>query len=180
MKTGFHHTEGGEVLTDFESYVEQYSRYLSKFCIKLCGNLDDADDLFQDTWTRALQYFDTYQPEMNFKTWLFTICVNIYRNTRQRKSRTARKDFPTAEEKERFFETLEQEDRDIDEHLDLYLALEALPKKYRVVLTLFYLREFSGREIAQILGIPEGTVSSRLHTAKKLLKRRLDDEEHHR
>ena len=50
-------------MTDFDEYVARYSRYLSKFCIKLCGDLDDADDLFQDTWMRALQHFDAYDPD---------------------------------------------------------------------------------------------------------------------
>lgn len=164
-------------MTDFEAYAAQYGRDLSKFCIKLCGNIDDADDLFQDTWTRALQYFDAYDPEKSFKTWLFTICVNLYRTAGRRKNTSVQKTFSSAEEKERFLQTVADEEDDIDERLDLYRALNALPKKYRVVLTLYYWREFSGREIAGMLNIPEGTVSSRLHTAKKLLKRRLTYEE---
>ena len=112
---------------------------------------------------------------MSFKTWLFTICVNIYRNAGKRKYNTLRREFSTNEEKERFLSTISAGEQDIDERLDLYRALNSLPKKYRAVLTLCYLHEFTGREIAAILSIPEGTVSSRLHTAKKLLKRRLDD-----
>ena len=162
-------------MTDFDAYVARYSRDLSKFCIKLCGNIDDADDLFQDTWTRALTYFNAYDPEKSFKTWLFTICVNLYRNAGKRKYNTLRKDFSTDKEKERFLNTLPQDEQDIDERLDLYHALNSLPKKYRVILSLYYLCEFTQKEIAQILSIPEGTVSSRLHAAKKLLKRRLQD-----
>ena len=167
-------------MTDFEAYVAQYARDLSKFCIKLCGNIDDADDLFQDTWTRALAHFDAYNPALSFKTWLFTICVNLYRNTGKRKYNTTRREFSSTEEKERFLNTVAAEAEDIDERLDLYRALDTLPKKYRLVLTLYYLRAFTGREIAGMLGIPEGTVSSRLHHAKKLLKRRLQDESYDR
>lgn len=72
--------------------------------------------------------------------------------------------------------TIAQDEQDIDECLDLHRALNSLPRKYREVLSLYYLRAFKGREIAAILGIPEGTVNSRLHHAKKLLKRRLEDE----
>ena len=162
-------------MTDFEAYVARHSRGLSKFCIKLCGSIDDADDLFQDTWTRALEHFDAYDPEKSFQTWLFTICVNLYRNAGKNKYNTTRREFSTTEEKDRFFDTVPAEERDIDEQLDLYRALNSLPKKYRVVLSLFYLRAFTTREIAEILHIPEGTVGSRLHTAKKLLKRRMQD-----
>ena len=163
-------------MTDFDEYVARYSRYLSKFCIKLCGDLDDADDLFQDTWMRALQHFDAYDPDKSFQTWLFTICINIFRNTQKRKSHTSHRRFSSTEEKERFLNTIAQDEQDIDERLDLHRALSSLPAKYREVLSLYYLREFKGREIAAILGVPEGTVNSRLHHAKKLLKRRLEDE----
>ncbi|MBQ3264563.1 MAG: sigma-70 family RNA polymerase sigma factor [Ruminococcus sp.] len=167
-------------MTDFEAYVTRYSHGLSKFCIKLCGGIDDADDLFQDTWTRALEHFDAYDPEKSFQTWLFTICVNLYRNAGKSKYNTTRREFSSTEEKQRFFDTVPAEEQDIDERLDLYRALNSLPKKYRVVLSLFYLRAFTTREIAEILHIPEGTVGSRLHTAKKLLKRRLQDGSHDR
>ena len=167
-------------MTDFEAYVERYSPFLSKFCIKLCGDLNDADDLFQETWARALQHFDAFDPEQSFKTWLFTICVNLDRDAKRRKRHTARRSFISAEEKERFLNTIPQEERDIDERLDLYHALNSLPEKYRVILSLYYLREFTGKEIAAILGIPEGTVASRLHTAKKLLKRRLENGSYYR
>ena len=163
-------------MTDFDEYVARYSRYLSKLCIKLCGDLDDADDLFQDTWMRALQHFDAYDPDKSFQTWLFTICINTFRNTQKRKSHTSHRRFSSTEEKERFLYTIAQDEQDIDERLDLHRALSSLPTRYREVLSLYYLREFKGREITAILGVPEGTVNSRLHHAKKLLKRRLEDE----
>ncbi|MBQ6154171.1 MAG: RNA polymerase sigma factor [Ruminococcus sp.] len=160
----------------FEQYVELYSRDLSKFCIKLCGNIDDAEDLFQDTWTRALRYFKIYDEKKSFKTWLFTICVNIYKNSSKLKYNSRKIEFSTTEEKERFFSTIPSSQEDRDEYIDLLSAIAALPKKHRVVITLYYFKEFSQKEIAEILSIPEGTVSSRLTTAKKLLKRRLSDD----
>ena len=64
----------------------------------------------------------------------------------------------------------------VDQYLDLYDALHSLPKKHRLVITLYYFRDFTQKEIAEILAVPEGTVASRLSTAKKLLKRRLSHE----
>ena len=163
-------------MVGFEQYVELYSRDLSKFCIKLCSDIDDAEDLFQDTWTRALQYFDRYDENKSFKTWLFTICVNLYKNAGKLKYHSQKLEFATTEEKERFFSLIPSDQKDRDEYIDLLSAIASLPKKHRVVITLYYFREFTQKEIAEILSIPEGTVSSRLTAAKNLLRRRLSDD----
>ena len=162
-------------MTDFERYVSDYSRDLTRFCLHLCGNTHDAEDLFQDTWTRAFAKLGQYKPDRSFKSWLFAICVNIFKNTKSLKYNTARAAL-TAEEQERFINSVPDAEKDIDAYLDLYEALYSLPKKHRAVIILFYFREFTQREIAAILHIPEGTVKSRLNSAKKLLERRLSDE----
>ncbi len=167
-------TRGGDGLTDFERYVNDYSRDLTRFCLHLCGNTQDAEDLFQDTWTRALDKLGQYRPEHSFKSWLFAICVNIYKNTKTLKYHTSRAEL-SAEEQERLIASIPDAQKDVDAYLDLYEALYSLPKKHRAVIILYYFREFSQREIAAILRIPEGTVKSRLSTAKKLLERRLSD-----
>lgn len=168
---------GGVNLTDFERYVAEYSPDLTRFCMKLCSNVHDAEDLFQDTWARAFDKFEHYQSEYSFKSWLFTICVNNYKNSKREKYNSSKAVFSSAEEKERFMRSIPAGEKDIDAYLDLHTAIHALPKKHRVVLVLYYFREFSLSEIAMMLDIPEGTVKSRLNTAKKLLKRRLSHEE---
>ena len=164
-------------MTDFEKYVALYSRDLTRFCMKLCGNVHDAEDLFQDTWARALDKLKLYDEQRSFKNWLFAICVNLYKNTGKSKYNSARIVFATDEEKERFFASIPDKNKDIDAYIALHTALGELPKKHRVVIILFYFKEFSLKEISEILNIPEGTVKSRLNTAKNLLKRRLYDEE---
>lgn len=163
-------------MTDFEGYTEKYSRDLTRLCTKLCSDPHDAEDLFQDTWVRAFNRIDQYDSSKSFKTWLFTICVSIYRNSGKSKYNTSRLSFRTTEEKERFLNSIPDGEKDIDAYLSLQAALSELPKKHRAVIILYYFREFSQKETAQILGIPEGTVKSRLSTAKKLLKRRLDND----
>ncbi len=66
-------------MTDFERYVAEYSPDLTRFCMKLCANVHDAEDLFQDTWARAFDKFNRYKPENSFKSWLFTVCVNCFK-----------------------------------------------------------------------------------------------------
>lgn len=164
-------------MTDFERYVEAYSRDLTRFCVKLCGNIHDAEDLFQDTWARAFDKFEQYRPEYSFKSWLFAICASIFKNAKRHKYNSTKAVFASEEEKERFIRSIPAREQDVDAYLDLHTAMLSLSKKYRLVLVLYYFREFSQREIAEMLDIPEGTVKSRLNTAKKLLKRRLYDEE---
>ncbi|MBQ3298980.1 MAG: RNA polymerase sigma factor, partial [Ruminococcus sp.] len=144
---------------------------------KLCGDVHDAEDLFQDTWARALDKFDQYDPSGSFKGWLFTICANLFRNSKKLKYNSSKAVFSSKEEKETFLNSIPDQETDVDAYLDLHAAILSLPKKHRLVLVLYYFREFSQSEIARMLDIPEGTVKSRLNTAKKLLKRRLYDEE---
>ena len=163
-------------MTDFDRYVSMYSRDLTRLCLKLCADPHDAEDLFQDTWTRAFDYIDRYSSDHSFKTWLFTICVNIFKNSSKSKYNTTKLNFNDSDEKERFLNSIPDDQPDIDSYLALRTALSALPKKHRAVIILYYYREFSQSEIAEILDIPEGTVKSRLNTAKKLLKRRLEND----
>ena len=167
-------------MTDFERYVAEYSPQLTRFCMKLCGNIHDAEDLFQDTWARAFDRIDQYRPSYSFESWLFAICANLFKNSKKLKYNSSKAVFATQEEKERFIRSIPAEEKDIDAYLDLHTAMMELPKKHRLVLVLYYFRSFTQQEIADILDIPEGTVKSRLNTAKKLLKRRLYDEEDQR
>lgn len=167
-------------MTDFERYVADYSPDLTRFCMKLCGNIHDAEDLFQDTWARVFDKFEQYEPDRSFKSWLFAICANIFKNTKKSKYNSSKAVFATDEEKERFIRSIPDKEQDVDAYLDLHAAMQTLQKKHRVVIVLFYFREFSLSEIALMLEIPEGTVKSRLNTAKKLLKRRLSHEESQR
>lgn len=172
--------QGGEDLTEFERYAADYSPELTRFCVKLCGNVHDAEDLFQDTWARAFERLEQYDPEQSFKSWLFAICANIFKNSKKLKYNSTKAIFATEEEKERFIRSIPAAEQDIDAYLDLHAAIHELPKKHRLVLVLYYFREFSQSEIASMLDVPEGTVKSRLNTAKKLLKRRLTHEEYQR
>lgn len=163
-------------MTDFDRYVGLYSRDLWRFCRKLCADSVDAEDLYQDTWAKAIAKYERFKPGTDFRKWLFTICVNTFKDAGKSKYNSSKLDFRSSAERERFLSSIPAGEQDTDALLDLREAICSLPKKYRVVITLFYYREFPIKEIAEILGIPVGTVNSRLSTAKKLLKRRLSHE----
>lgn len=156
-----------------DEYIRQYGKRLFGLCLSLCGNRHDAEDLYQDTWLKVLKEIRRYDESRPFEPWLTQICVNTYRNELRRLSRAPFVQFSSNETRDQLFATLaapEQKD-----HLDLYRAIDALPEKIRLTVILFYFRDMDVNQTAQTLGIPQGTVKSRLNKARKLLKEVLTD-----
>lgn len=80
-----------------DAYIRQYGRRLYGLCLTLCGSVQEAEDLYQDTWLKALRYFSRYDHQMPFEPWLTKICVNTYRNRLWRLARSPFLTFSTAE-----------------------------------------------------------------------------------
>ena len=156
-----------------DEYIRQYGKRLFGLCLSLCGNRHDAEDLYQDTWLKVLKEIRRYDESRPFEPWLTQICVNTYRNELRRLSRAPFVQFSSNETRDQLFATLaapEQKD-----HLDLYRAIDALPEKIRLTVILFYFRDMDVNQTAQTLGIPPGTVKSRLSKARTLLREVLTD-----
>ncbi len=169
---------GENLRKEISEYAEKYSMDLTRLCISLCGNNADAEDLFQETWYKAISRFDTYKSGYPFDKWLFAICVNTFKNRVSLFYNKKRVDFSTDEEKQAFFDSIPDKGDDPDDsYYELHRAVARLPKKLRVVLVMYYFRENSVSEVAEILNIPEGTVKSRLHSARQQIKRRLEREQ---
>ena len=168
---------GDEMKKTFDQYAADHSADLTRVCISLCGNMHDAEDLFQETWLRALKGFDTYQDDRTFDKWLFSICVNAFKSRLRLFYNRKRFEFATDDEKQAFFDSLPDKVEEApDVYYELHSAIMTLPKKLRAVIVLYYFRERSISDVAQILNIPEGTVKSRLHSARQQIKRRLERE----
>ena len=157
-----------------DQYIRQYGKRLYGLCLSLCANPHDADDLYQETWLRAVKNISQYDPTREFEPWLTRICVNTYRNVLRRLARSPFLDFRTNEEKDALLNAIP--DTDKPDYSALYTAIDRLPEKYRVAVILFYFQNMDVASTAQVMGIPEGTVKSRLSKARKLLKEVLDDE----
>lgn len=162
---------------EFEKYILQYSSDLTRLCLSLCGNKSEAEELFQDTWLKALRFYPKYDKTKPFDKWLFSICVNTYKNIVQSAFIIRRKSFSSDEEKDAFFNSISEiNDDNKHEYLELHEAISKLSKKQRVVIVLYYFKDYSIAEISQIINIPEGTVKSRLANARAEIKRRLTNE----
>ena len=141
--------------------------------MRLTANPADAEDLVQDTYLKAFRSVDQFQPGTNLKAWLFTILHNTFLNSRRRGGRE-----PVAVETEELERaSLGQQVGETPESLllrdtldvDLQAALDALPEVFRQAVWLRDVEEFSYAEIGQMLGVPIGTVMSRISRGRKLL-----------
>lgn len=163
---------------EIEFYISKYSADLTRLCLSLCGNKADAEDLFQDTWYKAVKHYSKYDKEQPFDKWLYSICANTYKNTLKLFYNKHKVEFKTDEEKQSFLDSVpDANESNRDCYLDLHKVVSSLPKKLKIVIVLYYFKSYSTKEIAQILNIPEGTVKSRLYSAKKFIKGRLNYEE---
>ena len=155
-------------------YIKTYGPRLYGLCRSLCASPFDADDLYQETWLKVIRFFPQYDPSRDFEPWLARICINTYRSAWRRMGRIPISHFYSNEEKEAALEKMTEEKK--DDYSDLYHAVARLPEKLRITVLLFYFRDMDECSAADILGIPVGTVKSRLHKARKLLKEMLKDE----
>lgn len=157
-----------------DQYIRQYGKRLYGLCLSLCANPHDADDLYQETWLRVVKSISQYDPTKEFEPWLTKICVNTYRNVLHRLARSPFLDFRTNEEKNALLNAIP--DTEKSDYSPLYEAIDRLPEKYRIAVLLFYFQDMDTAATAHVMGIPEGTVKSRLSKARKLLKEVLDGE----
>lgn len=157
-----------------DQYIQRYGRRLYGLCRSLCSNSFDADDLYQETWLRVVKNIEKYDPNREFEPWLTKICVNTYRSVLRRLARSPLLDFSSGEEKDRLLDSLPAPEE--QDYTPLYEAVGKLPEKLRLAVVLFYFQGENLTATAGILGIPMGTVKSRLNKARKLLKEALTDE----
>lgn len=161
-----------------DQYIRQYGKRLYGLCLTLCASAFDADDLYQETWLRALKCINQYDTVRDFEPWLTRICVNTYRNTLRRIAKSPIFNrFASTAEKDAAFEAVPAAAETFkSDYAALYTAIDGLPDKLRTTVILFYFRDMDLASTSDALGIPIGTVKSRLNKARKLLKEALSHE----
>ncbi|MCY3592699.1 MAG: sigma-70 family RNA polymerase sigma factor [Acidobacteria bacterium] len=166
---------------NFEAEVLPFMDSLYSTAYRMSRNRQDAEDLLQETYLRAYKYYDKFQEGTNFKAWLFKILKNTFINRYRKRQRQPLKN--SFDEIEDAFESkllespLTARGATPEEELmvdaldqDVQKALEALPEDYRTAVELADLQGLSYREIADQLGIPLGTVMSRLYRGRRKLE----------
>lgn len=157
-----------------DQYIRQYGKRLYGLCLSLCANAFEADDLYQDTWLKVLKNFSQFDSSKEFEPWLTQICVNTYRNALRRIKRSPFLNFQTNEEKDACLSAVPA--TEIEDYSELHAAIQKLPEKLRMCVILFYFEGMDIAATASALGIPEGTVKSRLSKARQKLKEVLGSE----
>jgi RNA polymerase sigma factor (sigma-70 family) len=156
---------------------------LYTFAYHLTYNEDDANDLVQETYLKAFRFIDKYIEGTNAKAWLFKILKNAFINQYRKKSKQ-----PTKVDYEEVVNFHDEEDSSFSSYMDLREemfqdmmgdevtnAINALPVDFRVVILLCDVEGFTYEEISKIIDIPIGTVRSRLHRARNMLKEKLKE-----
>ncbi len=154
---------------------------LYNFAFHLTYNEDDANDLVQETFLKSYRFIDSYQQGTNAKAWLFKILKNGFINDYRRKSKRPKQvDFDPLVNYSETDDESNVQVVDLRQEMfqgligdEVTKALNDLPVDFRTVILLCDIEEFSYEEIAKIIDIPIGTVRSRLHRARNLLKEKL-------
>lgn len=156
---------------------------LYNFGLRLTSDPNDTEDLVQDTIVKAYRFFSSYEKGTNAKAWLFRILKNSYINNYRKKSKKPQEvDY---DEVATFYETIRAErteTSDLEDKMfreliddDLSRALDNIPEDFRTVVLLCDVEDFTYEEIANMLDVPIGTIRSRLHRGRNLLKAQLMD-----
>ena len=168
----------------FERDAMVYLNQLYSAALRYTKNPHDAQDLVQDTYAKAFSSFHQFEEGTNLKAWLYrvltTTFINNYRKDQRRPQLSAGEveDWQLADAASHSSHLGKSAEDEVLEQLpdgDVKAALESIPEEFRLVIYYADVEGYPYKEIAEILGIPQGTVMSRLHRGRKLLREALSE-----
>lgn len=166
---------------DFDEEIIPHMDALYNFALRLTTDPNDAEDLVQDTIVKAYRFFSSYEKGTNAKAWMFRILKNSFiNNYRKTSKKPSQVDY---DEVSSYYESIRAErteTSDLESLMfremmddDLSTALKRLPEDFRTVVLLCDVEGYTYEEIANMLDVPIGTIRSRLHRGRNLLKTEL-------
>jgi RNA polymerase sigma-70 factor (ECF subfamily) len=150
--------------------VERYDRAVYHLCLRTVRDPEEARDCTQEAFFKAFRSLRTFKPGAKFSTWIFTIAYHACCDRLGRRKRFSDAEMPDKADSGLGPSQIAEQN---DEARALRAAVEALPEKYRTVITLYHLQGRRYEEIATVLDVPIGTVKTHLFRAKELLRKAL-------
>lgn len=168
---------------DFEAEALSYMDQLYAAALRMTRNAADAEDLVQETYAKVFAGRDKFTPGTNLKAWMYRIQTNAFINTYRKKQREPRRTDAETVEDWQLAAAAEHQSTGLSSAEDMALdllgdqeikdALASLSDEFRMAVYLSDVEGFAYKEIAQIMDTPVGTVMSRLHRGRKLLREQL-------
>jgi RNA polymerase sigma-70 factor (ECF subfamily) len=166
---------------EFEVEALPHADLLYNYALRMTNNAADADDLVQETFLKGFRFWEKYEKGTNIRAWLFRIMKNSYINRYRRESKEP--DTVDYEDVQNFYDTIRDVRSDSSDlqvtafgnllEDDIATAIAELPEDFRTIVILCDIEGLTYEEIAEFLDCPLGTVRSRLHRGRSLLRVRL-------
>lgn len=167
---------------ELEQCIYEYGTEIYSFCRYLTRSPQEADDLYQDTFLKAVELNGKIDAEKNPKSYLLSIALRIWKNRKRKfawRKRITEEKILAEEKNSRECENIEQSPEEKllknEEQTMVRRAVEKLQEKQKIVILLYYMEELSVAQIAEVVNVPVGTVKSRLYQARKMLEKELED-----
>ena len=165
--------------SQLEQCISEYGKDIYAFCRHLAGYTIEADELYQDTFLKAMEMLETIEYGRNPKSYLISIALRLWNNKirkRAWRNRIAGTEELIEENVENIADEKLPEEEVIQEELNRIVrkAVAGLDDKYRVPIYLFYTEQMKVEDISKVLKIPQSTVKTRLFKARKMLKKELE------
>lgn len=167
---------------ELEICIDEYGKDIYSFCKHLTNNLQEADDLYQDTFLMAVELKEKIEYGNNPKSYLLSIALRLWKNKKRKSAWRKRIADVQSIVDERDVEKVGSTELSPEERVtskekneSIRMAVNRLPEKLKIVVLLFYMEDLSTAQIAETVKIPVGTVFSRLYQARKILKKELED-----
>lgn len=168
-------------ITELEECIDRYGKEIYGFCRQVTGSPQEGDDLYQDTFLKAVELKDKIDLSKNPKSYLLSVAVRLWKNKRRKFAWRQRIAGMESFSDELHFEIAVENRKEPEsgilakeERAYVHKCVQTLEEKYRIPVCLYYAAELSVQEIAEILRLPEGTVKSRLYKARKIIKEKLE------
>lgn len=161
--------QNSKIEVELKRMMDSYGNEILRIAYMYLKDLQRAEDAFQEVFLKVYQKYESFNSNSSEKTWITRITINVCKDI-LRSSWIKKVLLFDNYEIEKTSPSIDNEVIQLEENEYLFSQILSLPSVFKDVIILYYYQEFNTRELSKILGVPEGTIRSRLHRARELLK----------